>query len=206
MAVDDPVIGLAVGRSGVEQFAARKGAPRLLRHMREDFEFRRRQRDPGERLIFLVAAAHHARIEFDHQLADRQCPSPERSLRATEHRADALDHFGRIERFGDVIVRAHPERGQFRHLVVERGDHDDRRVRPAADGDQRLQPVAAGQADIEQDEVGMRLSMRADRLLHVGRARYVEAAALDIGGQQVGDLPLILDEENMVGHPVPFVA
>lgn len=47
MAVDHPVIGLAVGRDGIEQFGTREGAARMAGHVREDAEFAGGELQPG---------------------------------------------------------------------------------------------------------------------------------------------------------------
>jgi hypothetical protein len=130
------------------------------------------------------------------------CRSP--TLDATEHGADALDHLGRVERLDDIVIRADPQGRQLGHLIVQRGDHDDRGVEASPDRGQNLDAVSTGQADVEQHQVGPDLGVIAKRVLHVGGAGDLIAGSPDIGGQEIGDLRLVFDNENTIAHAAAF--
>ena len=59
------------------------------------------------------------------------------------------------ERLGHVVVGAGVERGDLVGLAVAHGQHDDRHRAPAAQAADHVDAVDAGQAEVEDDDVGV---------------------------------------------------
>jgi hypothetical protein len=53
------------------------------------------------------------------------------------------------ERLGHVVVGSEPEAAQLVGLGVARGQHHDRHARRCADAPAQLEPVEAGEAEVE---------------------------------------------------------
>ena len=81
-----------------------------------------------------------------------------RPIGAAQDRADPCDELARAERLGQVVVGAELEPEELVQLVVARRQHHDRdrRVAPQLAGD--VEAVEAGQAEVEDDQVGPALS------------------------------------------------
>ena len=73
---------------------------------------------------------------------------------------DPGDELARAERLGQVVVGAELEAEQLVELVVARGEHDDRDGRVAAQLAGDVEAVEPGQAEVEDDEVGVALADR----------------------------------------------
>ena len=78
---------------------------------------------------------------------------PERHAQPGEQLADA-------ERLGNVVVGPGVERRDLVRLLAARREHDDRDRRPGAQPLDHLEPVEVGQAEVQDDHVGLaRLSL-----------------------------------------------
>ncbi len=67
----------------------------------------------------------------------------------------AREQLAHPERLGEVIVGAGVERRDLVALLAAGGEHDDRHVAPLPQPPDHLQAVEIGQAQVEDDEVGL---------------------------------------------------
>ena len=117
----------------------------------------------GERDL-LGGDGHPARGRVDHELAEL-----ERRLRvgarvqAPQHGVDARHELGRRERLDDVVVGAQAQPDDAVGLLAARGQQDDRRAVAVvlAHAAHHLEPIDAGQHEVEHDEVGRALDTAA---------------------------------------------
>ena len=131
-----------------------------------------------------VAVAEQSVVELGDLVAAQQRPN-------TSH--DLLE----AERLGDVVVAADREAGD---LVLDRvaGRQEQHRhvpplgAQPAGD----LEAVDVGHHHVEHEEVGLPVARERERLLAAGGRAYVEAHELQTGGEQVGDVVLVVDHEH----------
>ena len=109
-----------------------------------------------------------------------------RPSRAPEHGAHAGDHLHHAEGLDEIVVRSGVEARYLIVLLAARGGHYDghaARERGEAYALQYLQPVLAGQHDVEDYELWQALFNRGEELLAV-----LEALGLEAGGAQGVDL------------------
>ena len=85
---------------------------------------------------------------------------PRRPLGPAQDRPDARDELARAERLGQVVVGAELEPEQLVELVVAGREHHDRDRRVAAQLAGDVEAVEAGQAEVEDDQVGLALADR----------------------------------------------
>src|SRR5947207_9113173 len=137
----------------LEELAAGVDPPRARREMAEDLELGRGEADPP------IASLNAASFEVDHEIAVADDPASrgvaEIAVRSTQEGLDPAHQLAQPERLGQVVVRAELEADHLVDLVVGSGPDEDRRLRAGgAKPAKNLEPVNAGQADIEDDEVG----------------------------------------------------
>ena len=122
-----------------------------------------------------------------------------RPVDATQQGADAGDDLAHAERLGHVVVGADPEADEQVGLVGTRREHEHRhrplRLDPPAD----LEPVEAGQHEVEDDEVGRVLAVGRDRTRPVERLDDTEAFCHKAIGDGLVDRRVVLDDEQNVG-------
>ena len=78
------------------------------------------------------------------------------ALDPAEQGVGARDDLAHPERLGDVVVGADAEPHEDVGLVVAGGEHEHRDRADGLDAAAHLEPVEAGQHDVEDDEVGVR--------------------------------------------------
>jgi hypothetical protein len=109
------------------------------------------------------------------------------------------------ERLGDVVIGAGVERFYLVHTVGASGQHDDRRLGPAAQALDHLYPVQVGQAEVEDHQVGRIPAGHLERL-RAGRGDvHVVVAHPQVDPQRPQDLRFVVDDEHP-GHGVSPVA
>ena len=159
MRVDRPLVGVegdAVER--VEELGAGEDPAGPGGHRRQQPEFGRGEVD--DRAGHL--GPHPGHVEDDVAGVDR-LGRLGRAVRAAEDGADAGDELARAERLGQVVVGAELEAEQLVELVVAGREHDDRDGRVAAQLAGDVEAVEAGQAEVEDDEVGASLADGRER-------------------------------------------
>ena len=118
------------------------------------------------------------------------------SRAASEHGANAGDELARAERLGHVVVRAELQPEERVELGVPRGQDDDRRRAGGADRPDHLQPLDLGEAEVEDDEVGLSSPDGLQRRRAVAGRQDREAGVLEVVARQLDDLGFVIDDED----------
>ena len=124
--------------------------------------------------------------------------------RAAQHRADAGEELARHEGLGEVVVGAHLEADDAVHILAARGEHQDRGVgvRPAARAQVAAQgeSVLAGHHEVEHDQVDAVGLERGLHLAPVGGGGAAQALLLEVVGEQLADVAIVIDDQDVVGR------
>ncbi len=107
-----------------------------------------------------------------------------------------------IKRLGQVIVRTEFQPQDFIQIAAAGGDENDRDVELRFEMLDGVQAVHAGQADIEQHQIGRRLVSQSQGGLGVGCGAGAEASLLEVEGQAAAHQGVIIDQQNMFRHKV----
>ena len=113
-----------------------------------------------------------------------------------ERHADPGEQLAGAERLGDVVVGAGVERRDLVPLLAPRREDDDRNGRPLAQPADHVEAVHVGQAEIEDDDVGLARAGLDDALRARRRLEEPVAVALERGAEEAPDLRLVLDEDD----------
>ena len=120
-----------------------------------------------------------------------------RSVGAPQHRLHPGDQLPRRERLRDVVVRAELEAEDAVDLVVAGGEHDDGQRAVGADAPAHLDAVdLAGQAEVEDRQLGPAGAHVVETLLTRGRLVHAEAGVPEVEVDQVRDVRIVLDEHD----------
>ena len=141
-------------------------------------------------------SANSRRADFSHVVAG-----------AAQHGAHAGDELLEAERLGDVVVAADREALDLLLGGVAGGQEHDRHVVPV--GAQPLhdrEAVAVGEHHVEHDEIGPELLGRAERFGAVAGDLDAEALVAQGGRDEVGDVCLVVDDEDSGVSHVRMVA
>ena len=122
---------------------------------------------------------HPRQVEHDVAGTDR-LGGLERAVGPAQDRPDPRHELARAERLGQVVVGAELEPEELVELVVARGQHHDRHRRVAAQLPGDVEAVEAGQAEVEDDEVGPALTDRGQRRRAVAGGQHGEARVLEV--------------------------
>jgi len=161
------------------------------RERREQVELLRRQPDG------IAGNLDRTSGQIDDHIPGRNARRASNGRNTPHHRLDARQQLGEGERLDEVVVGSAAQsldaRGQ-----VSAGGHDDHR--PAAEAPQastQLQPVAVGQAKIEQDEIGrLRTLDRIQRLGGTARAACAVPARGQAIAQRGCEPVVVLDHQD----------
>ena len=104
------------------------------------------------------------------------------------------------ERLGQVVVGAEVERGHLVGLRLPDREHDDRHRRPSPQAADDVEPVDAGQPEVQEHDVGMAGRRQVQRLLARCRLVDVVAARLEVDGQGAADLRLVVHHQHPPAH------
>ena len=153
----------------------------------------------GRQAQLAPAVAGHVGVELDLEVlvpvslgAFRLRPAPPQRHPAA--RGQLLE----AQRLHHVVVRAHLQPQHAVHLVRARGHDDDGQVGGgglAADEAAHLEAVHAGQVEVQEDEVGSR-AHRVEAFLARAGHPHLEARALEVVGDRLRDVRLVLDEDH----------
>ena len=122
---------------------------------------------------------------------------------AAQVRADTREELLHGERLRDVVVGARVQAAHGVALLAERGDHDDRDIGVGAPYPVReLEPVDPRQHEVEQDEVGRRVTRHLQRLDAVSAGSRCEACAPQRVVDGLSDDRVVFDNED-VSHVHP---
>ena len=149
----------------------------------------------------VAAARRHRRLpgdalggQVDDQVAELDLGQVLHGPGAPDRRTHAGEQFFYPERFGDVVIGARVERLHLVHAVGASGQHDDRRLRPAAQALDHLHPIQVGQAKIEDHQVGRIPAGHFERLGSGRRDVHVVVAHPEVDPQRPQDLRLVIDD------------
>ncbi len=194
---EPPVAEIVVAPYVLEQLLARQHEARVLRELAEEPEFGLGEVDR----LAATADESLARSHLDvvehvdvpggmhrHRTAQRG-PYPCRELLADEG-------------LGHVVVRAGFESGDDVVAVHLGGDDDDRDVARLADAATDLEPVHAGQAEVDEDEIRFVDGERGETALAVCGFDDHEALVLEHEAEHLADWAFVFDDEEALGHGV----
>ena len=148
-----------------------------------------------------AVAFHRAPARVDAQAGGLGHAFGERATRAPQQRAHARDQFGGAEGLGDVVVSADLEPEEFVALARARGDDENGHLAVATQAARDLEPVEAGQAEVQHHERRLETREIRQRPSAVGRLVTLEAHGLEVLGNDVGDARVVLDDEDLLTHP-----
>ena len=115
--------------------------------------------------------------------------------RAPQYRLGPGDDFGRVERFDDVVVGTDAQAHEFVHVLVLGSQHDHGGGASVPDLGQYHPAVQVRHQHVQQHQV------RLERLMHFKGAAAIqgmgalEATALEIGAQDVGDFGFVFGDQ-----------
>ena len=119
---------------------------------------------------------------------------------AAEDGADPEHHFAGAERLGDVVIGAEFQAVDAVGGGGLGGEHQDRDGRLGADFTGDVLTGHVGQPQVQHDQVRAGLAGEGDRLGPGPGGDDGEPVMLEIGAQQVTDLPLVLDNQHALPH------
>ena len=106
---------------------------------------------------------------------------------APQQGADPCQQLAALEGLDEVVVGAAVEAVDPVLGLGPRGQHQDRHVAVGAQAAADLDPVEAGQAEIEHDQVGDEAGGDVERVDAVGRGAHLVALVAQRAAQDVGD-------------------
>src|SRR4051812_25229612 len=183
----------------VHQLVARERAAGVTGEEQQEVVFARGQR----RLGFAQVHAPRRRVNLQLAEAQRWLVLAD-GVDAAQHRVDARDELGGGEGLDDVVVGAEAQAHDAIGLLALGGEQDDRAGAVlGAYAAHDLEPVEAGEHEVEHDQVRWSLGDRLEgREAVLGHARLV-ARSLQIARDDFADRRLVVDDEHGssgVGH------
>ena len=120
-----------------------------------------------------------------------------------QHGSHARDELARLEGLGHVVISADLEAGDPVDDVVARGEQDDRRP-PAGRAQlaQDVEPGAAWEHDVEDDQVGLVVESRSEGGVAVRGIPDLVSFAGEVGPHDLADVGLVVDDQDAAhgGH------
>ena len=117
--------------------------------------------------------------------APRRCSAPQ-----------ARQELAHVERLGHVVVGAGVQRAHLVVAVRAGGQHEHRAGEPRAQPGEHLRAVQVGQAEIEDDHVGVLGGGGAQRRPAVGGVDDVVAGGPQRDPERAGDLRVVVDDQH----------
>ena len=176
-----------------EQFVAALRLAFRLDEQAQQFEF------GGGEVDRLACEIQFQRVAFEVEASLAQGRVGDDFFAALDQRLDAEGEFLRGERFGDIIVSAEFKAGDFVVEFPARGQHDDRDLAGPGVGPQVLEDaksVAAGQHQIEHDEVRLVFLGELNRRDAVARRKHLESLPLKVERDQIYNVRFVINNEN----------
>lgn len=116
---------------------------------------------------------------------------------AAEDGEGAGDEFAVVEGFGDVVVGAGLQAADAVVLLAEGGEHDEGLGGvEGADAGEEFEAGDAGEAEIEENEIGGMPAVEGEAAGAVGGAVDGPAFFLEEEGDDIGDVGFVLDEQE----------
>ena len=193
--VDRPLVtfeGDAAHR--VEQLGASENAPGLAHHGRQKFELGHGEHHAPVRQVDLVARPVQGQVARPDHFAGR-IPAG-----ASQDRAHAHHQFARAERFGDVIICPQFQADELVRLLDAGREHDDGHIAFMSQGTAKVQPVHAGQHQVQHDQVRLLGARQRQPLQPVPGGDDIKTGGVQIVAADLDDLGFVIDDENFLGH------
>ena len=195
---DARVAEIIVAPRDVQQVLARQHLAGVGDHGGEELQLLVGQVD------LLSADIRLERFRHDGKLRERESAGLRRGAEPTEHLLDTHRHLPRGEGLHDIIVRAELQSEHAVHFLVARGEHQDRRVACAADLPADVQPVHAGEHNVQHDEVDPAAAEQIERLLARVRRAHGDALGGEKAAEAAVDGGVIVADEHGAGlHRAP---
>ena len=170
-----------------------------------------RQEQRQEQVVVATGQFDHHALGIDevapqrveHPAFEHVAPGPDgrlavaRAVGAAQHRIDPGQQFTRVERLGEIVVRADFETDDAIGLVPLGGEHDHRRLRLGTHLAAQFETADAGQHDVENDQVDRRLSQHLAHLVAIAGGADLETVAAQELGDEMADLAIVVDDEDM---------
>src|SRR5215472_1279419 len=134
--------------------------------------------------------------EVDHEVADVDDRLIRRGAYPPGRCAQPGEQLVHAERFRDVVVRAGVEGVDLLRLLAARRQHDDRRCRPAADTSDDIGAVHVGQAEVDDDDVGVVAGHHGKSADPVGGGVHGVVAGAEIDAQRTQQGGLVVYDEH----------
>ncbi len=156
--------------------------------------------DGGEAQVFAVAPheAAHA-VKLDAAEAQRHRWRGLAHGRAAQRGAHPRQQFGHTEGFAEKVIGAQIE-GTYLDAFGRAGrEHEQRRAAPAAELVDEVDAIAVGQAQIEDDEVGLARGGVDQPARHAVGLADAPALGFERRAHDVADLGLVFDHQDEAG-------
>src|SRR4051812_43174860 len=154
-------------------------------------------------LDLALAAAHLAGVRVEDEVADFQRGGAPRGA-AAQQGPDPRQQLLALEGLRQVVVGAAVEAGHPVLGLGAGGQHQDRHVAVAAQAAADLDSVEARQPEVEHDQVGHEPGGDVEGLDPVGRGADFVALVAERAAEDVGDVDVVLDDEDAASHLVDF--
>ena len=109
-------------------------------------------------------------------------------------------HLLRLERLGDIVVRPHFQAGYLVLQLPLRGEHDDGHLGGLPDLPAHGPAIHGGKHDVQHHQVGLDGVELLQPLQAVPGHMAGHALLLQVQPDQVGDILVVLNDENTAGH------
>jgi len=116
---------------------------------------------------------------------------------AAKHGVDPGQQLARVERLGEIVVRAHLQSQDAIEILAACGEHDDRHLRFGAHLAAQAEAILARQHHVEDQQVDPLVGHRARHFASVGRRRHVAAVATQIFGDERPRLAVVLNYKDV---------
>ena len=156
----------------------------------------------GRRVDLLAVDDELVGIEIDDELVIGELLALLGDLlaRAAEHRVHAREQLLDLKGLDDIVIRAHLEAGDLVLGLALGREHDDRDLAVFADGLADLPAIHDGQHDIEHDEIGVLGLRQMQARSPVVRDEHLEAVLLQIQPQELGNIDIVLNDDDFLTH------
>jgi len=115
----------------------------------------------------------------------------------TQHRPHPGDQLARVERLAEIIVGADLKADDAVDVFFQRGQENDGHVRAlGAQIPADIEPRPVREHDIEHDEIDLVRRQPLVQLVAACREQHAEALTLDIAGEKLADLRIVVCDKN----------
>jgi hypothetical protein len=189
--------GVLVAPHELDQPVAGEQLARVAHEHREQPELERRQpklvvADAGDAL-HVVDGQRRVGVDVDLVVVGARAPL------TAQQRLDARHELVAPERLRDEVVGARAQPAHLVQLAAAGRQHEDGHVGELAHALEHLPAVEAGQADVQDDEVGALGEQHSQRLVAVGRAAHAVAGPFQEDRHEPADHLIVFDDQDCCG-------